>query len=131
MLNTVFVRDYTELPALTHFVLEESWVREVQASPGVIVFKVDLTFAASHPEVRPSRAGEMHYGREGEIRFTGVSTLSWMEQGVEPAIDANNETDWGAIDTFTWNGTTYNLSGDFGDIRVEAVALEVVLTGDA
>lgn len=106
-------------------------MREVQAAPGVLVFKVDLTFAASHPELRSPQAGEMHYGREGEIRFTGVSTLSWMEQGAKPAIDANNEIDWGAIDTFTWDGTTFNLSGDFGDIRVEAVALEVMLTGDA
>lgn len=131
MLDTVLVHDYTELPALTHFVLEESWVREVQASPGILVFKLDLTFAASHPELQPPRAGEMHYGREGEIRFTGVSTLNWMGQGAKPAIDANNETDWGAIDTFTWNGTTYHLSGDFGDIRVDAAALEVALTGDA
>jgi hypothetical protein len=123
------MRDYTELPALQYFVLEESWVLGITARPGSLEIEIDLTFARDHPELRPPRQGDQIYGRVGLIRFTSVSSLDWSGQGNPPAIDASGERDWGAIDSFTWDAATYELTGDFGRIRVDAASVESLLTG--
>jgi hypothetical protein len=123
------VANYTELAALQHFVLEETWVLGIVATPGVLRFEVDFTFAKDHPELLPPRDGETNYGRLGVLSFSGVSTLSWTDQGHRPATDARGELDWGAIDSLSWTENSFELVGDFGRIRVDAAALEVVLTG--
>jgi hypothetical protein len=123
------VADYIDLPALRYFVLEESWVLDIVAMPGVVELKVDLTFAKDHPELKPARDGEVFYGRVGVIRFTGVRSLAWTHQGAKPSKDPNGDLDWDAIDSFTWLGTRHRLEGRFGVIEVDAENLECVLTG--
>jgi hypothetical protein len=42
---------------------------------------------------------------------------------------SRGEVDWGAIDSLTWTDNSFELTGEFGRIHVDATALEVVLTG--
>ncbi|MFB2597474.1 hypothetical protein ACEXQE_06765 [Herbiconiux sp. P17] len=121
--------NYVTLPAVEHFVLEESWVAGIAVRPGIVEFEVDLAYAADHPELHPPREGEYAYFRRGTIRFTGVSSVTWKGMDVRPATDAAGMKDWGHIDTFDWIGTTFELEGDFGAIEIEANALDVILTG--
>ncbi|MCS5718828.1 hypothetical protein N1027_11850 [Herbiconiux sp. CPCC 205763] len=120
--------NYVTLPALQHFVLEESWVASIEVRSGIVELDVDLAYAADHPELRPPREGEYAYFRRGAIRFTGVSSVAWKDME-GPATDAAGVKDWGHIDTFDWIGTTFELEGDFGAIEIEANALDVILTG--
>lgn len=125
------VRDYTEHPDLAHFVLEESWVLRIQALPGTLEIDIDLTYAASHPELRPPRSGEAHYGRVGVVHFAGVRSLTWTKQGVKAAVGPDGQIDWGAIDAFLWEDGIFHLEGDFGVIDLECAALTVEVTGRA
>jgi hypothetical protein len=125
------VLDYTLIPRLAYFALEDSWVLAITASPGAVVFDMDLTFAKNHPEVKPPREGEAVYSRTGAIRFTGVTSLTWSSQGALPATDLNGDRDYDAIDSFQWEGTTYVLDGEWGAMRLEAASVEVTLTGPA
>lgn len=114
-----------------HFVLEESWVLDIAANPGLITIKVDLVYSRDHPEVRRPRPGEFLYSRIGVIRLTGVTSLSWSMQGLQPARNLDGSTDWGSIDSMTVQDHTYALSGDFGDLVVHAAAIELAMTGPA
>lgn len=123
------MRDYTSIPALAHLVLEESWVLEITARPGVVEFDMDLIFAKDHPDLKPPREGDMYYYRTGTIQFTGVTSLTWSDQGAPPATDASGTQDYGAIDSFRWAGSTYTFDGSWGAMHIEAAAVDVTLTG--
>jgi hypothetical protein len=123
------MQDYTELESLRHFVLEESWVLGVVASPGLVELTVDFTFAGSHPDLLPPRAGDANYTRVGVVRFEGVSSLVWTGQGVPPATDSTGEKDWGAIDSLKCDGSQFWLEGDWGAMHVACGAVSVELSG--
>ncbi|MCS5722893.1 hypothetical protein N1028_08045 [Herbiconiux sp. CPCC 203407] len=121
--------DYTTLPALQHYVLEYSCVLGIVAKPNILQVEIDLSFARDHPNLRPPREGEVTYYRRGVIEFRGVTSLTWNGQGVPPAINADGEHDWGAMDEFTFQDDNYRLAGDFGDIQVVASSVGVRFIG--
>jgi hypothetical protein len=121
--------NYTEIEPLKHFVLEESWVLGITASPGALKFEIDLTFAKDHPELRPPRDSGVVYGRVGLLHFRGITDLVWRGQGSPPATDASGKRDWGAIDSMHFEGNEYHLEGDWGTMTVTADAIEAEMTG--
>jgi hypothetical protein len=125
------MRDYSESVELQHFVLEESWVLGIAATPGQLEFEMNLVFAKDHPDLRPPRDGEVFYSRTGVLRFRGVTDLVWRGQGKPPATDATGEQDWGAIDSMHYEGNEYLLGGDWGTLTVKANSIEAELTGAA
>jgi hypothetical protein len=125
------VETYLTLPALSSYVLEESWVLAVTVQPAVVTLDLDLCYATDHPELRAPRDGEWAYFRRGLIRFTDVTSVSWQEMGQRAATDASGESDWGHIDSFEWAGTAFSLEGDFGVVQLQAAAVNVDLTGPA
>jgi hypothetical protein len=114
------MRAYTEIADLEHFVLEESWVLAIEASPGHLVLRVDLVLDKDHPDLEPAAAGETHYSRPGLMVFDDVADLSWTNQPSRPAVDANGEEDWGHIDSMLWDKNHYEFSGDFGRLSISA-----------
>ncbi len=120
-------RHYTELPGLAEIVLEESYVLDVVATPGRLVMTADLVLTAAHPAYRPPPPHEQECYRRGTLTFTGIRRLAWSDQGQRPAIDATGEIDWDGVDRFFFTDTAYELTGNFGTIRVEADAIDVAL----
>jgi len=122
--------DYTEIPGLEHFVLEESYVLSITEAPGSVQIELDLVLAKDHPDLLPARAGEWAYFRTGVITFDGVTEFSW-ENRTAPAEDSDGTFSWSGIDSFTEDGDVYLLGGDPGDIRIVAEAVRVEFTGPA
>lgn len=121
--------NYADMPELRTYYLEDSWVLDIVASPGLLTIAIDLVLTSEHPDYGPPRPGEQHCYRRGEIRFTDVTNLEWAGQGViRPARDASGEIDYGNIDALSSDGGTYSLAGDFGSIRVRAGAIHVELS---
>ena len=124
------VVDYVEIPALQHFVLEDSYVLDVTREGDTVTIRMDLVYAKIHPELRPPREGEWAYVREGELRFVGVSEFEWSNLS-EPATDADGSRSWDGLESFQQVDDTYTLEGDVGSIRVVARDLQVEMTGPA
>jgi hypothetical protein len=122
------VIDYTDIPALEHFVLEESYFTRVVEAPGQVLLEGDLVFAKSHPELRPPRDGEWAYFREGAIRFHAVTAFEWTNR-TEPGIEPDGTTSWDGIDHFQQDGPVFIIDGDFGAMRLVAEAVDCILTG--
>jgi len=121
------MRSYTELRQLRFLYLEDSYVLDVVAEPGTLVLKVDLVFTEDHPDYRPPAPGDRYAYTRGELKFSGVSRLTWSGQGAQPAVDASGERDYGCVDSLEFEGSRYRIEGDFGiiDLEAELVMIEM------
>jgi hypothetical protein len=121
------MQPYEQLPALTDLVLEESYVLDIEARPSTVRFAVDFVLTPRHPSYQPPPPNESNCYRKGELLFTGVRELAWSDQGAPPAHDASGEVDYGNIDALHWQGSRYELEGDWGQMEVLAESLTVRL----
>ena len=119
--------DYTEVGWLRGIYLEDSWVLDITARPGVLIIEVEFVLTPDHPAYQPAPPDKQHCYRRGTLQFHAVTDLRWSGQGRPPARDASGELDYGNIDTMTINGEFVKLSGDFGDIELRAESGEVRL----
>ena len=119
---------YTDLDGLSEIVLEDSYVLDVLAKPGELVLDVDVVLTRRHPAYAAPPPSEVECFRRGSLRFVGVRSLTWEDQGSPPATGASGETDYGHVDSFEWEDDRFLLSGDFGRLDLKAQALEVVLS---
>jgi hypothetical protein len=121
------VKPYTEIPHLEAIVLEESYVLDIHASPGLVSFQVEFALTPAHPAYVAPRPGDVERFCVGRLRFLRVRRLVWDLQGAKPATDASGETDFGHIDFLNWDGTDYRLGGDWGEMDISAGGVTVDL----
>ncbi|MCC2334862.1 hypothetical protein [Cellulomonas wangsupingiae] len=115
--------NYWNMEALSDLYLEDSWILDIVARPGLLEFAVEFVLRDSHPLYQPPMQGERHSYRPGALRFLDVRSLSWTHQGeISPATDATGERDYGSIDSWEQSTDTHTLIGDFGHIVVVASA---------
>jgi hypothetical protein len=121
--------DYWNMPGFEGLYLEDSWILEITARPGLLEFVVDLVLLDSHPLFELRSAGEQYCYRRGVIRFDGVSSLRWEKQGAPPATDATGERDYGSVDALRETDDAYVVEGDFGHIAVASPPPSVEFPG--
>ncbi|MDQ1027064.1 hypothetical protein QF035_004646 [Streptomyces umbrinus] len=110
---------YTSFPGFDGTSLEDSFVLEIQATPGRLNITLDLMIGWAHPSYRDPLEGEVACFRKAVIEFPAVQELTWTRQSsIRPAVDAIGEQDWGGIDALRQLGTVYQLEGDWGAIEV-------------
>lgn len=113
-------RPYSDLPGFQSLYLEDSFILDVLARPGSVVFEVELVLTGDHPDYRPPPPNEQHCYRRGRITFEGVTRLTWLSKNISPARGATGEIDYGGFDTFRVNGSTFVVAGEFGELNLEA-----------
>jgi hypothetical protein len=121
--------DYWSIPGFENLYLEDSWVLDITARPGVLELVVDLVLREPHPSYEPPKTGEQYCHRRGVVRFQGVSSLRWEGQGSVPAVDATGERDYGSVDALRMTDDAYVVEGDFGRIAVASAPPSVELLG--
>ncbi|YCK81098.1 hypothetical protein M1D89_18730 [Arthrobacter sp. D3-18] len=115
---------YWDLEPLTEYYLEDSFVLDVRATPGRFSIMLDFVLREGHPQYASPLPGEQYCYRKGRLVFSGVKEISWSGQGrINPAIDANDEIDYGGIDSFRIEDNVYRLEGDFGLVEVSAASV--------
>lgn len=112
--------DYFELPALSSLYLEDSWVYNIAASPGSIVFTMDFVLTPENGSYVPPLGREQYCYRQGTLSFTHVTESSWSDQGAPASKDAAGVIDYGNIDEFQWENFTYSLVGSWGHLEIVA-----------
>lgn len=121
------MRPYEDHPAAGAFLLEESYVLDIDARPASVQIEVDLVLTPKHPDYADPPADEQFCFRRGRISFTGVKACSWTGQGLRPAVDATGEQDYGNIDRLAWEPRHYLVEGSFGLLEIEADDMEFAL----
>lgn len=122
------MKTYTDIDALRGILLEESYVLDVVATMGRVSFRLDFVLTPEHPRYAAPAPGEQFCFRTGSMEFREVTRLTWANQGAPPAIDANDELDYGGIDLFEFDDVGYVMEGSWG--RIDLVAKEVVVEMD-
>ncbi|MEW2518943.1 hypothetical protein [Actinacidiphila alni] len=108
---------YDELPGFEHVLLEDSYVLDIEARPGVLTLRLDLLLLPGHPEHRPPRPGERACFRTATLVFRDVRDLHWTGQGRPPSRDPDGTPDHGCVDALTrTDADAYRLEGDWGAI---------------
>jgi hypothetical protein len=121
---------YRSLPGFEGMYLEDSFVLEVQATPGRLRITLDLRIGRAHPSYRDPLEGEVACFREAVIEFPAVQELTWTRQGASrPAVDASGEQDWGGIDSLRKVGAIHQLEGDWGVIEIVSQEPTVRISG--
>lgn len=111
--------EYRSIPGFEAIYLEDSWVLDIHAGPGRVVFEMELVLKEVHPAYSLPRPGEQFCYQRGKIRFENVESLNWTRQIlVKPAVDATGERDFGSIDDFGIEQGAYALEGDFGRLEI-------------
>jgi hypothetical protein len=121
------MRSYVEIDALRDVVLEESFVLNLRAEPGSLEFEAEFVLGEKHPDYRVPAADESDCFVRGTLRFRGVRSLNWEDQGAPPATDASGEIDYGHIDDLRWDDDLFELEGDWGRMRVVASVVDLEL----
>lgn len=122
---------YEQLTGLAHLYLEDSWVLGVFEAPDELRFDVEAVLTEQHPDWQPSKAGEQYTYKRLALIFSRPREVIWLERmSGPPAVDATGEMDYGNIDVFTWDGSRFELEGDWGRVRVEGDPPLVVYAPD-
>jgi hypothetical protein len=122
--------NYSQIDELRLFYLEDSWVLDVVARPGILAIALDVVLLAEHPDYEAPLPGESYCYRRGELRLEGVSSLHWVGQGLPPARDASGELDYGGVDSLEFDHDAYSITGNFGKIVVHAKSVLMKLLPD-
>jgi hypothetical protein len=110
----------SDLTQLQNYYLEDSFVLEIEARPGVVTIRCELVLKPSHPRYHDPLPGEQNCYELHTLVFKGVKSLEWDGQGLLPAVDANDEADFGGFDSVECSGTQWRLQGNWGVIRVQS-----------
>ena len=115
-----WVTSYEELPGFEHLYLEDSWVLRVNDTPGELRFDMEAVLTEDHPQWHPPKPGEQYAYKRVALVFAKPRRVQWAERmHGPPAVDASGEVDYGNIDVFTWDGTRFELQGDWGKVSVD------------
>jgi hypothetical protein len=117
---------YDEI-CLANVYLEDSYVLAIEEGASTLSFTMDLVLLETHPLYEKPKAGEQYCYRRARILFRETQLILWHKRSALVFTDADDNVDLGNIDTFTIEGRTYHLTGDWGAVSVRCGTLLVDL----
>lgn len=125
---------YDQIPALSNYYLEDSYLLAIHILPGKLIFRVEAVLTSAHPAYVEPAEDKMYCYRLIDIIFNDVTSIQKFSIEFSIAIDANDEKDMGSIDCLTVsNGKGIHMMGPWGVAQFVANCVEVNLveTGGA
>jgi hypothetical protein len=110
--------NYTEIPELAHLYLEDSYVLGIAEGDGAIAFELEAVLTPGHPAYAEPRPGEQHGYVKARLTFADATEIRWLRRSRQVYRDATGESDLGNIDTCIRDGDHYEITGDWGEVRV-------------
>jgi hypothetical protein len=120
---------YTDVVGLEHVYLEDSYILDIEAHPGTLIFKLDLVLTPEHALYTPPKPQEQYCYRRAQLRFESVKRITWDNSGLKPATDATGEVDYGNIDSYHAEGGRHVLSGGWGTVELDCQGVRLLITG--
>ncbi|MBN8280197.1 MAG: hypothetical protein J0M16_06285 [Gammaproteobacteria bacterium] len=111
-----------QMPDLRGVMLEDSWVLGWAQEHRRLTFRLEASLHPPHPAYEQPRPGEWACYRTAVLTFEDVESI----QGLRSMTDAPSTTDpdgskdYGSIDAFSETRNGYVITGDFGEVIVEA-----------
>lgn len=111
---------YPNFQGFENIFLEDSYVLKIRTSKSLAEFLVEIVLTKNHPMYSKPTPKEHYCYKKGIISFPKIENIVWVEVNMFPSIDANNEVDFGNIDSFFYEDGFYNISGDWGEMKIQS-----------
>ena len=118
---------YHELEGFDGFYLEDSYLLGTQESHDAIAFGLLAVLTELHPAYRAPGPEEAHCYRDARLVFSGCTHLRWRRRDFKPIQDPDGSMDYGNIDAFFLADGVYHLSGEWGEVEIEAEVCRIDL----
>jgi len=119
--------NYYEIPLLSNFYLEDSYVLAIDEGVNSLAFELEAVLTEKHSKYEKPRDGEQYCYRRVSLCFLNIDSLEWLDRKLLVFSDSSGESDYGNIDSFTGGDGWYALSGDWGRVVVRGGVTEVVV----
>ncbi|WP_258342231.1 hypothetical protein [Saccharopolyspora gregorii] len=110
--------DYSEIPGLAPYYLEDSFVLAIEENEQSLTFDLELVLTEKHPDYSPPKPGEQYCYADGRLVFNRPAGIDWISRHLRTNTDAAGEEDLGNIDFLKQEGGTWRLGGDWGEVLV-------------
>ncbi|MCR6484077.1 hypothetical protein M8542_14745 [Amycolatopsis sp. OK19-0408] len=110
--------NYTGFPDLANVYLEDSFVLAIDETPTSLSFRLEAVLTEAHPRYHEPRTGEQYCYADAVLTISEATKIEWITRSSHASRDATGEEDLGNIDDLRQNGDHYEISGDWGYVRV-------------
>ena len=118
--------NYYQWDGFKDIYLEDSFVLNFSESGRQVSFTMEIVLTEKHPMYFPPQKDEQYCYKRGKIVFQGLKTVKWLTKNIRPFTDADNNEDYGNIDSFRLTSEGYHLSGDWGEVIINSLSLGIV-----
>ncbi len=80
---------------------------------------MELVLTPENPRHVAPPLGQQFSTAMGELNFTAITNLAWIERTNVINRGPDGEVDLGNIDALTAEGDVYTVTGDWGEVRVQ------------
>lgn len=112
--------EYTNFQGFENVFLEDSFVLKIKTSKSFAEFFVEIILRKHHPLYSKPKPKEQYCYKNGIISFPQIENIIWVKVNMNPSTDANNEVDFGNIDSFFYENDFYNILGDWGELKIQS-----------
>jgi hypothetical protein len=102
-----------------------SYVLGLLIRPYVIALAMDFVLLPSHKLYSEPFDGEVACYRRGRMFISKFSHLTWKATGTLPGTDASGERDYGTLDFFDYDGKSWRLEGEWGEITILGGGMDI------
>ncbi|MFF3225007.1 hypothetical protein ACFYV7_19600 [Nocardia suismassiliense] len=85
-------------------------------------FVLEAVLMPEHPYYRPPVAGDQYCYADGDLVFSEVRGVEWVDRSFQKYKDATGTEDLGNIDSLTSSEGIYTVMGDWGRVRIHSSA---------
>ncbi|RMU66845.1 hypothetical protein ALP29_200436 [Pseudomonas syringae pv. avii] len=119
--------NYHEIPELSNFYLEDSYVLAIDEGASSLKFKLEAVLSENHPRYEKPITSEKYCYRKISLCFLNADSFVWTNRNFIAFSDSSGETDYGNIDSFSISDDGYTLSGDWGKVIINGKAIKIVI----
>lgn len=105
---------------------EDSFVLDITSSKKEITFTLEIVLQESHSLYETPKQNEQYCYKKGLLVFKNIQSVEWNKEIDKNFTDLAGEKDLGNIDEFKLNDKVYELSGDWGILKVISSPVELI-----
>ena len=113
-------KQYYDIPDLEQIYFEDSYVIRIIEKKERLIFILDAVLKEGHTLYQPPKPDEKYCYRKAALIFPVLKWIAWREKKFIPYTDADSEIDYGNIDVFYSEDSTYHIEGDWGIVELRS-----------
>ncbi len=120
------MKGYEDLPGFEHLYLEDSFVLGIDETASEVRFRVEAVLTKDHPQWIDSSPSEVNTYMQLTITFPQARNVWWEERSMRPIRGPDGDVDYGNIDAFRWDGSHYQVAGEWGHVHIESDPPQII-----